>query len=302
MNNHARQFYTRDQVKVIIDAYRHIFGPIGNELREYWDLDRKRDWGCLTTDFHKSTFEKYDEASRRAIKAEEKFGDPKELGFALRKITQETGVGLSIGVCPWTDHGLFQTYEQNKHKGQLTIILGHDWYPIVPKPLPEKEPHPVDMPLCCDQGLHTCKKYITAGAVPRAIVEKSELLLFLNFNPDFRKPNDPVAGRFDPSTYRRCAEGFNALVEAVARNFKVQIISWGAPVWESLREQVKDTNEALGVMQNAKKRSGCILELRCGKQSVPYLPLAHPCYASNFKKSCHAAHVQKGFVKLGLES
>lgn len=302
MNNHARQFYTHDQVKVIIDAYQHIFGPIGNELRAYWDLDRKRDWGCLTTDFHKSTFEQYDEASRRAIKAEEKIGDPKELGFALREITQETGVGLSIGVCPWTDHGLFQTYEQNKYKGQLTIILGHDWYPIVPKPQPKKEPHPVDVPLCCDQGLHTCKKYITVGAVPRAIVEKSELSLFLNFNPDFRKPGDPVAGRFDPSTYRRCAEGFNALVEAVGRNFKVQIISWGAPVWESLREQVKGVDEALGVMQNAEKRSGCLLELRCGKQSVPYLPLAHPCYASNFKKSYHAAHAQRGFVEMGLES
>ncbi|MES2403084.1 MAG: hypothetical protein V4567_01960 [Pseudomonadota bacterium] len=295
MDKYTRQFYTRNQVKIIIDAYQHIFGLIGNELRSYWDLDRKRDWGCLTTDFHKSTFEQYDEASRRAIKAEATISNPKELGFALREITKETGVGLSLGVCPWTDHGLLQTYEQNKHKGRLTIILGHDWYPIVPQP--KKKPHPVDVPLCCDQGLHTCQKYIHRGAVPAAIESKQELLLFLNLNPDFRPPNTPVSGRFEPSTYQRCAKGFDALVEAVSRNFKeVQVISWGAPVWEALREQGDEDSKSLSVMAYAKERSGRFLKLRCGGKIVPYLPLAHPCYASNFNK----ANAHQGFLKMGL--
>ena len=52
-----REFYTRDEVNLIQDAYRHLFGNIGPELRQYWDLDRQRDWACLTSDFRNATFE-----------------------------------------------------------------------------------------------------------------------------------------------------------------------------------------------------------------------------------------------------
>lgn len=299
----TRELYTRDQVKMIIGAYQHIFGPINTELREYWDLDRKRPWGCLTTNFHNATFEQYEEASRRAIEIEATILDPINRGLALREITRDTGVGLSLGVSPWTDHSLFQAYEKNKRNRRLTIILGHDWYPIVPKRA--MKPHPVDVPLSrrineCEgfEGLVVSKKYIRVGAVPAKILEGKELLLFLNFKPDFRPPNTPVTGRFDP--YPRCAEGFNALVEAVSRNFKVQVISWGAPVWEVLRNQVSGIQERLSVLKNAEKNNGALLDLQCGQQHVPYLPLAHPCYASNFKRPQHAEHVRKGFLKMGL--
>lgn len=294
MKNHERQFYTRDQVTMITGAYRHIFGPVGAELREYWDLDRKRDWGCLTTDFHNATFEQYDEASRHALEIEAKIPDPVRRGSALRDVTRKAGVGLSLGVCPWTDHGLFQTYEQNKHKRRLTIILGHDWYPIVPD-----KPHPVDVPLSREEGLLGTKKYINVGAVPAAIVDKSELLLFLNFKPDFRPPNQPVIGPFEP--YPRCAEGFSALIEAVSRSFNIRVISWGAPVWESLRQQVTGMRHSLGVCANAKENFGGLLDLCCGQQIIPYLALAHPCDRRNFN-SHHAAHAHEGFLKLGLEA
>lgn len=307
MNKHeqtvySRELYTRDQVTMITGAYKRIFGPIGAELREYWDLDRKRDWGCLTTDFHNATFEQYERASRRAIEIEATILDPMERGKALRKVTKDERVGLSLGVCPWTDHGLFQTYEENKHNSQLTIILGQDWYPIVPE---GRKPHPVDVPLCRRivgredlAGLLVSKKYIRVGAVPAKIMEGKELLLFLNFKPDFRPPNTPVTGRFDP--YPRCTEGFNALIEAVSRNFKVQVISWGAPVWKVLRDQVVGMKERLGVCQNAKKNAGSLLELQCGRQlTVPYLPLAHPCDPRNFNRD-HAKHAYEGFLKMGL--
>lgn len=62
--------FTRDDVKGITDAYKDIFGNIGPELREYWDLNRKREWGCLTTDFQSATFEQFEEATRRAEKIE----------------------------------------------------------------------------------------------------------------------------------------------------------------------------------------------------------------------------------------
>jgi hypothetical protein len=80
----------------------------------------------LATDFEIATFEQYNEASRRSIEIEATMPYPVQRGMALREVTRLTGVGLSLGVCPWTDHGLFQTYERNKHKGRLTIILAHD--------------------------------------------------------------------------------------------------------------------------------------------------------------------------------
>jgi len=297
MKNIERVFYTRDEVKQITDAYQQIFGPIGTELRDYWDLNRKRDWGCLTTDFHNASFDQYEEASARAIEIETTVSDPVQRGLALRDITRKTGVGLSLGVCPWTDHGLFQTYGQNRHQQRLTVILGHDWYPIVPRRA--KKPYPVDVPLSRDAGLRGLTKYINVGAVPAAIMDKSEVLLFLNFKPDFRPPNEPVKGPFEP--YDRCSEGFNALVEAASREFKVQVISWGANVWQLLSKQVTDLRKPLGVCVHARTNEGFgrPLELHCGQHTVPYLPLAHPCDRRNFNEH-HAAHAHEGFLKMGL--
>lgn len=294
--------YTSDDVIKIADAYKDIFGHICPEVRKYWDLDRKREWGCLTTDFQSATFEQYDAATRRAIEIEASSLEPDKRGEALRKVTVETGVGLSLGVCPWTDYGLFQTYEQNKHKRRLTIILGHDWYPIVPRRA--KKPHPVDAPLRInDEGVLGAKKYIKVGAVPAAVMNKSELLLFLNFIPDFRPPGTLATGGrpFPSELYDDCFKGFNALIDVICRNFEIKIISWGAPVWKLLRTQVKGLREQLGVCDIAQAREwfGRPFELRCGKQTVPYLPIPHPSWPPNFKK-CHA-HIHEAFVKMGLE-
>jgi hypothetical protein len=292
-----RGFYTHDDVKLIQDAYRHVFGDVGPELRRYWDLDRKREWACLTSDFHHATFDQYEAASRLALEVEAAVHDPEQRGIALRDVTRKTGVGLSIGVCPWTDHGLFQTYRQNSDKGRLTIVLGHDWYPIVPQRA--SRPHPLDAPLWRYAGLRGLTKYIRAGAVPVAIMENTEMLLFLNFKPDFRPPNVPVKGRFNP--YDRCTEGFSSLVEAVSRQFKVQVISWGADVWNLLAKRVVGMCRPLGVCVHAYTEEGFgrPLELDCGAVTVPYLPLAHPCDRRNFNDH-HAAHAHEGFLAMGL--
>lgn len=300
-------WYTRDEVETITDAYKHLFGHVELELREYWNLDRekRRPWGCLTTDFHNATFEQYEEASRCALDIERKIcqirkepdGEARKRalwkeGEALRDITG-IGVGLSLGVCPWTDLGLLQTYEQNKHRNRLTIILAHDWYPIVPD-----KPHPVDVPLLRrDEGLLGKYKW----AVPRAINNNSEMWLFLNFKPDFRPPNTKVTGSFKPDglSAKACTEGFGAIVKAVSRRFKdVQVISWGVPVWESLRKQIEEADEckSLGVKANATQNPGHLYNLRYGDQIVKYLPLAHPCYASNFNKE----HADRGYANMGL--
>lgn len=292
-----KNFYTRDEVRGLTEAYKQVFGPINPELRAYWDLDRKREWGCLTTDFHASTFEQYEEASRRAISIEQTIFEPVARGEALREVTRATGVGLSIGVSPWTDHGLHQTYEQNKHKKELTIILGHDWYPIVPKRA--TKPHPVDIPLWRYDGLHGLPKYIDVGAVPRPIIDKSEMLLFLNLKPDFRPPDSPSTGPFDP--YNRCAEGFATLVESVSMKFKVKVISWGNPAWHHLSRLVVGAKKAQGVCVRIRSAEafGRTLALRCGDKIVQYLPLTHPCDRRNFNPN-HAEHAKQGFLEMGL--
>jgi hypothetical protein len=297
MTTTTRDFYTRDDVKLILDAYQHVFGAIGPELRQYWDLDRKREWACLTSDFNQATFDQYEAASKMALEVEATIQEPVHRGIALRDVTRKTGVGLSLGVSPWTDHSLFQTYQRNSHKGRLTIVLGHDWYPIVPQRA--TKPHPVDVPLWRYSGLRGLTKYINVGAVPAAIMNNEEVLLFLNFKPDFRPPNVPVKGPFNP--YDRCSEGFSALVEAVCREFKVQVISWGADVWGLLSKQVVGMRRPLGVCVHARTQEnfGRPLELKCGEITVPYLPLAHPCDRRNFDDH-HAAHAHEGFIQMGL--
>jgi hypothetical protein len=294
--------FTRDDVKKIADAYKDIFGDIGPELREYWDLDRKREWGCLTTDFQFATFEQFDEATRRAIEIEDGELGPIELGEALRDVTRNTGVGLSLGACPWTDYGLFQTYDQNKHTRRLTIILGHDWYPIVPSRA--KNRHPVDAPLRInDEGVIGATKYINVGAVPLKIVNKSELLVFLNFVPDFRPPETLTTGGipFPKELYDACLVGFNALIAAISRNFEVKIISWGKPVWEMLRTQVPGMQKPLGVCAIPKMKEwfGRPFELCCSGQIITYLALPHPCDRRNFER-LHREHAHKCFEIMGL--
>jgi hypothetical protein len=290
-------FYTPDEFKLIGEAYRHIFGSIGPELRAYWDLDRKRPWGCLTTDFERATYGQHEEATRRALEIEQTVLEPLLRGRALRNVTRQTGVGLSLGVCPWTDQGLLQTYARNQHKRRLTIILRHDWYPIVPER--EHKMHSVDAPLRRGGGLHDLKAYINRGAVPATIMDKSELLLFLNFHPDFRPPNIPVEGPFNP--HNRSAEGFGALLQAVTREFKVQVISWSGPVWKALSERFMGQRKPDGVCVRVRNPAnyGRPLELHIGRKAIPYLPLAHPCKQYNFD-SHHAAHAHEAFLKMGL--
>jgi hypothetical protein len=290
-------FYTPDQFKLIREAYQRIFGPIGPELRSYWDLDRKRAWACLATDFQRASYDQHVEATRRALEIEQTVFDPLLRGRALRDVTRQTGVGLSLGVCPWTDHGLFQTYARNQHKRRLTIILGHDWYPIVPER--EHKVHPVDAPLRRGGGLRRFAAYINRGAVPAAIMDNTELLLFLNFHPDFRPPNTPAEGPFNP--YDRSAEGFGAVIQAVTREFKVQVISWSGPVWEALSERFMDRRKPDGVCVRVRNPAnfGRPLELHIGRTTIPYLPLAHPCRPFNFSHH-HARHAHEAYLKMGL--
>lgn len=130
-------------------------------------------------------------------------------------------------------------------------------------------------------------------------MDNSELLLFLNFKPDFRPPNSPVKGEFNP--YDRCTEGFQALIQAITREFKVQVISWTSPVWEALSERFMNQRKLAGVCVRVRNPAnfGRPLELYIRRTLIPYLPLAHPCETRNFTHH-HAAHAHEGYLQMGL--
>jgi hypothetical protein len=296
--SHPDDFYSESETNRLLAAYRHVFGPITSELRSYWDLDRKREWGCLTTDYEKASYAQLLKASKEAVYVERNITHTDARGKALRAITQSLGVGLSIGVCPWTDHGLHLTYDEN-HAGQrATIILGHDWYPIVPARA--KTMHPVDVPLRRGLGLHGVKKYINIGAVPRAIYDRRELLLFMNLKPDFRAPGAKSVGPFNPPGLDSL-RGFEAVVRGLMRNRDVRVISYGSPAWEVLRDRVDGLKKRQGILAHAISPDfkGTPLNLRLGGFTIKYLPLAHPCDRRNFNPE-HAAHAARGFDGLGL--
>lgn len=89
-------FYSESETNKLLAAYRHLFGPITSELRTYWDLDRKRDWGCLTTDYEKASYERLLEASKRAVHVERTIAETQARGTALYDITRDLRVGLSV--------------------------------------------------------------------------------------------------------------------------------------------------------------------------------------------------------------
>jgi hypothetical protein len=87
----------------------------------------------------------------------------------------------------------------------------------------------------------------------------------IHLKPDFRPPDTPATGPFDP--YAHCVDGFNAIVEAVSARFRVNVISWGNPVWQLLARQSLEIRRPLGVCVRIRLQDafGRPLELPCGK-------------------------------------
>ena len=306
-----RRIYSAIEVERIRSAYRQIFPKLTDRLADYWDLggSRKRDWSFLTTNFHEVDYDRMlslhadvEALQARYFSAHEgKTGDElmalcTNMGTALRDLTEKHRSGLSIGICPWTDHGLLQTYSPEKKR--VTIIVAHDWYPVVPL-----RRHPFDSPLWVS-GLHALEdrkamRYVEGA--PGSIYDGSSVCLFVNLVPDYRPPGADVVGKL--KNYDQWRAGFTALVEALSERFDaIQAISWGAPVWTQLRKQVSSSASGLEVMAYAKSdaHQGKYVVFEAGKVKVPYLPLAHPSFSSNYRNKAHWKHVVGGYQALGL--
>lgn len=285
--------YERGGVEQILTAYKDIFPSIGAPLSRYWGLGRERPWSYVTTDFHRATYEqlKLLHDCTRAIDAMGLATDEK--GAALRDASIACGVGFSMGVCPWTDHLLLKTYSPEKKS--LTILLGHDWYPIVVESRERS-----DSPLRNGDALHYTPKY--KPAAPAAIFDGSTVGLFLNLYPDYRPPGDGKCGalhRYGIS-YEECLDGLDAIVGAASARFQtIRIISWGANVWAAMRARARKA-PPLTLMAYARGRPGEILMFKAAGREIEYLPIAHPSHAGNFHQAAHLSHVNLGFEAMGL--
>jgi hypothetical protein len=110
------------QDKKILAAYRSIFPQMTPELAEYWGLSRQRDWSVVTSDFHSASYDKFKSLHEHVVKIDNQGLAPKSKGEALRAAAISCGVGYSMGISPWTDHLLYETYSDDKDS--VTILLG----------------------------------------------------------------------------------------------------------------------------------------------------------------------------------
>ena len=272
-----------------------MFPEIGGELLRYWDTNRKREWSYVTTDFHSATYDRLEGLNDRTIKIDENTALTKaEKGEALREASREFGVGFSLGICPWTDNLLHKTFALGKDR--LIILLGHDWYPIVPIDRPNSD-RPLEI-----VGLHQVPKY--KPAAPQLVfTEKSPVVLFLNLYPDYRPPGSRTTGILPKSaySYEDCLLGLDAVISSVKSRYQsIDLISWGANTWGALRERVTHGVKQKGIMNQAREQGGEVLKFNTSSIELPYLPMAHPSFDSNFRRDFHRRHVSDGFSAMGL--
>jgi hypothetical protein len=298
--------YEADDAQKIIDAYREIFPSITPDLAKYWGLDRSRPWSWLASDFHAAAVADYQAFSEAVAvldhQARTRPMPADDLARRMIAICKEHGLGFSIGPCPWTDHALHRTYGKSPDR-QLVVLVGHDWYPIVPKRV--REPHPLSWPMRQD-GLHRM-----AGTSPRAelyycAVSQALLsgncgtLLFLDIYPDYRAPEENAVGPVQAG-YEGCLEGFEALLAATRPHYRpedVTIVSWGSMPWELLKQRT-DVRRPGSIMAITEQLAGSTLELKTRQAVYRYLPLAHPSEARNFQIDFHLEHVRTAFERMG---
>jgi hypothetical protein len=292
---HNEEIYTPERVARIQRAYQSIFPTITPELADYWGLARRRPWSCLTTNFHEVTFANLEHLHQQAREID-KMGLPFEAkGRALRDASLATGAGYSIGISPWTDNLLERTYADDKDS--VVILLGHDWYPIVP------DDRPSGTPLMATDSLHAVERY-WPGA-PEAVLEGRTVGLFVNLYPDYRPPGDPKCGSLSKYgySYAQCLAGLDAMVTQVKKRFgQVQLVSWGSNVWTALTPRVHTARSGILLSQHVREASGSVLAIELGGQRIPYLPLMHPGHWGNFGRAYHLRHVKAGYssMQLGL--
>jgi len=284
--------YTPQRVPRMQHAYQSIFPKITPELADYWGFARERPWSCLTTNFHEASFAELESLHWKAREIDRKGLGLDAKGKALREAALALGVGYSIGISPWTDNLLERTYADDKES--VVILLGHDWYPIVP------EERPAGTPLMATDSLHGVERYWPGAP---EVLEGRTVGLFVNLYPDYRPPGDPKCGslRKYGYSYAQCLNGLDAMVTEVKKRFShVQLVSWGSNVWSALLPRVRTARADILLSEHVRAAPGNILDIELGGQTVPYLPLMHPGHWGNFGRVFHLRHVKAGYAAMAL--
>lgn len=283
----------RDVETRILPAYRALFPALNDDVRAYWNFERKprhKLLPYLTTDFHQVGFQQLRSLSDAVLDIERSEFDVQKRATKLIAQTRP-GLGLSIGISPWTDHSLFQTWHPAKR--HLVILLGHDWYPISSKNKFGFD-HPSDVPLR-QVGLSLTPSY--SYAIPPEVARRCPVVLFLNLIPDLRQPGDTKMGRL--RGYRDWARGFDAVVQSLVAldHFStIQILSWGAHNWESLGPRLSAGKGTRIKAWAAGAGHGRVIGYKCADKQIAFFPTVHPSYQSNWNKE----HAEKGYMELGL--
>ncbi|MCF1369266.1 hypothetical protein LH704_21100 [Burkholderia cenocepacia] len=298
--------YAPAEAQGIIEAYREIFPRITPELACYWDLERTRAWSYLTSDFHRAKLCEYEAFS---VAVEKLQGEARnlpaaELAERMIALCRIHDLGFSFGIGPWTDHALHRTYARAAGR-RLIIIVGHDWYPIVPKRM--GEPHPLNWPMRQD-GLHRMpevlpgrEKLYYAAVTEPLLSGDLGTLLFVNIFPDYRAPEERTTGKVKAG-YAGCLEGFEALLAATRPHYSpddVTIMSWGMMPWELLKQRTPVRRPGT-IMEITEQLAGEILEFRTRGHAYRYLPVAHPSERRNAHIDFHLDHIRLGFANLGF--
>ncbi len=163
----------------------------------------------------------------------------------------------------------------------LIALVGHDWYPIVPKKGPVEARPLLDIFPLLDSADPKWKEY--ADGLPSAVEFKqaSVGLLFLNLVPDFRPPDSPAEKEFPfhaPTfDYSKCVTGLLAALNSAHQHLPIRsVVTWGSYVWEHLRDKAMDQPTRLGVTLAARQygEDGC--SLGSGDCQWRVHPFPHP--------------------------
>lgn len=268
--------YTSSEVQQLLNAYRTVIPTLNPIILDYLDLGtlRQRKWSCLTTNFHAATLDKirlFDEAVRQEDIAKISV---QQLGQHLRKLSYDFGVGYSLGICPWTDYLLHKTFRADLNK--VVIILGHDWYPIVPTNLNVWDSVYPPLRKCPVTGNYDL-------AIPASIKNGEFILFFMNLYPDFREPFAEKTGPLGSiDFYKPFVAGFESVCDTIAENYKIEaLLIWGKDVWESLKFKTDKAWHKRGftdVIRYQHKNFDDGIPINLGKNIYKSFLLPHPAY------------------------
>lgn len=267
--------YTITDTQRILDAYMALL-PDHSLISDYLDIgpQRRREWSCLTTNFYDvsvNAIEQFD----RAIRMTDVNGlQRNDLGQYFRQLSIEHNVGYSMGISPWTDYLLNTSYKPDLKK--VVIILGHDWYPIVPKNLriwDSVYPPLRKCPITGDYDL----------AIPASIKNGEFILFFMNLYPDFRAPfADKTGSLGNANFYQPFVEGFEAICNAIATNYEiVALIVWGSDAWNALRLKIDVEWQQRGFLESISfqhRNYRNAIPIFLGERIDKAFPLPHPSY------------------------